>query len=419
MPWYDVWGTAMTYPHFAVGWAWALDTPYKWTKQIPSFFGGTRQGMAISWPAKIKDKGGTRWQFHHVIDIVPTLLEVAGIQAPGMVDGVAQKPIEGVSLAYTFDEANANSPSPHTTQYFEMLGVQGLYNEGWMLSAVPIRAPWQLETKAVTDPASAFKFELYELSKDWTQYTDVAAANPLRVQEMKDLMFGEFAKYQVLPLDASASTRFVTPRPSAAAGRTVFNYSGSVISIPNGNQPSLLNTSYTITAEIDVPEGGAEGLIVGEGGRFVGYGLYLLRGKPVFTYNLLDLKRTRWEGPDALAPGKHRIVYDFKYDGLGEATLAYNNLSGVGRGGTGTLTVDGKLVSTEKLERSLPLVLPLDQTFNIGSAGATPVDDRDYQVPFAFTGKIDKVTIALDPPKLTADDIRKLDAANRAAQDNQ
>ena len=252
MPWYDLWGGPMTYPHFAIGWAWALDTPYKWTKQIPSFFGGTRQGMAISWPAKITDKGGTRWQFHHVIDVVPTLLEVTGIQAPFTVDGVAQKPIEGVSFAYTFDKANADAPSPHHTQYFEMLGVQGLYNNGWMLSAVPIRAPWELETKAVLDPASAFKFELYDLSKDWTQYTDVAAANPLRVQEMKDLMFGEFAKYQVLPLNASAAPRFVTPRPSAAAGRTVFNYSGSVVSIPNGNQPSLLNTSYTITADIDV-----------------------------------------------------------------------------------------------------------------------------------------------------------------------
>ncbi len=166
-----------------------------------------------------------------------------------------------------------------------------------------------------------------------------------------------------------------------------------------------------------MPQGGAEGMIVNEGGRFVGYGLYLLKGKPVFTYNLLDLKRTRWEGPDALAPGKHTIVYGFKYDGLGEATLAYNNLSGVGRGGTGTLTVDGKVVSTEKLERSLPLVLPLDQTFNIGSAGSSPVDDHDYQVPFAFTGKIDKVTIALDPPTLTPDDIKKLEAADRAAQD--
>jgi arylsulfatase A-like enzyme len=148
MPFYDAWGSAVTYPHYAVGWAWAFDTPYKWTKQIPSFFGGTKQGMAISWPAKIKDKGGIRWQFHHVIDIVPTLLEVTGIPAPVMVDGVAQKPIEGVSMAYTFDKANANAPSRHRTQYFEMLSVQGLYNDGWMLSGVPIRAPWQLETKA-------------------------------------------------------------------------------------------------------------------------------------------------------------------------------------------------------------------------------------------------------------------------------
>jgi arylsulfatase len=417
MPWYDVWGTAQTYPHYAVGWAWAMDTPYKWTKQIPSFFGGTKQGMAISWPAKIKDKGGIRWQFHHVIDIVPTLLEVTGIPAPVMVDGIAQKPIEGVSLAYTFDKANADAPSRHHTQYFEMLGVQGLYNDGWMLSAVPIRAPWQLETKAVTDPATAFKFELYELSKDWTQYTDVAAANPRKVEQMKDLMFGEFAKYQVLPLDASASPRFVAPRPSQAAGRTIFNYSGSAVSIPDGNQPSILNTSYTITADIDVPQGGAEGVIVGEGGRFYGYALYLVKGKPVFTYNLLDLKRTRFEGTESLAPGKHTIEYDFKYDGLGAATLAYNVLSGVGRGGTGTLKVDGKVVSTQKLERTLPLVKPLDQSFDIGLSGPTPVDDRDYKVPFNFTGKINKVTIALDPPKLTPDDVKKLEAAQRAAQD--
>ena len=245
----------------------------------------------------------------------------------------------------------------------------------------------------------------------------MAAANPLKVQEMKDLMFGEFAKYQVLPLDASASPRFVAPRPSQAAGRKVFNYSGSTVSIPDGNQPSLLNTSYTITADIDVPQGGADGVIVGEGGRFFGWALYLLKGKPVFTYNLLDLKRTRWAGTEALAPGKHTIEYDFKYDGLGEATLAYNNLSGVGRGGTGTLKVDGKVVSTQKLERTLPLVKPLDQTFNIGSSGAHPVDDDDYKVPFKFTGTINKVTIALDPPKLTPDDVQKLKAAQRAAQD--
>src|SRR5262249_54494910 len=151
----DTWGSAKTYPNFAIGWAWALGTPYKWTKQIPSYFGGTRQGMAISWPAKIKDKGGIRNQFHHLIDIVPTLLEVTGIPAPVMVDGVSQKPIEGVSMAYTFDKANAGAPSRHHTQYFEMGGVQGLYHDGWMLSAVPLRAPWQMEVKAVLDPASA------------------------------------------------------------------------------------------------------------------------------------------------------------------------------------------------------------------------------------------------------------------------
>jgi hypothetical protein len=230
-------------------------------------------------------------------------------------------------------------------------------------------------------------------------------------------MFGEFAKYQVLPLDGSASSRFVTPRPSLAAGRKVFNYSGTPVSIAEGNQPSLLNTSYTITADIEVPQGGGDGVIVDEGGRFWGYGLYLLKGKPVFTYNLLDLKRTRWEGTDALTPGRHTIEYDFKYDGLGEATLAYNNTSGVGRGGTGTLKVDGTVVSTQKLDASLPLVKPLDVAFDIGLSSANPVDDHDYQVPFNFNGKINKVTIVLDPPKLTPEDVQKLEAAERSASD--
>ena len=347
MKWYDVWGSDQTYNHFAVPWSWAFDTPYKWMKQIPSFFGGTRQGMAISWPGHIKDKGGLRWQFHHVIDIVPTILEVTGIPAPVMVDGIAQKPIEGVSLAYTFDKANADAPSPHHTQYFEMLGVQGLYNDGWMLSGVPVRPPWELLGTAILDPASAYKFELYDVRHDWTQYTDVAAQNPAKVREMTDLMFAEFAKYQVLPLDASVATRMVTPRPSMSGGRKVFTYSGEPVSgIPRGTAPSVLNTSYTITAEIDVPKGGAEGMIVTDGGRFGGYGLYILKGKPVFLWNLLDLKRVRWEGKEALAPGKHRLEYDFKYDGLGFATLAFNNISGIGRPGTGTLKVDGKAVST-------------------------------------------------------------------------
>ena len=414
MPYYDVWGTDKTYPHYAIGWAWAFDTPYKWNKQIPTFFGGTKNGMAISWPARIKEKGGTRWQFHHVIDIVPTLLEVTGIPAPIMVDGVGQKPIEGVSLAYTFDGANANAPSPHRTQYFEMMSVQGLYNDGWMLSAVPIRPPWEVAVAAVADPATAYKFELYELSKDWTQFTDVSAAHPEKMQQMRDLMFGEFAKHQVLPLDGSLSTRFVVPRPSMSAGRKVFNYSGSVDApIPNGSQPNLMNTSYTITAEIDVPEGGAEGMLVDLGGRYGGYGLYLLKSKPVFMYNFVGLERTRWEGPQALAPGKHTLVFDFKYDGLGAETLAYNNLSGVGRGGTGTLSADGKVVATTKMAHTTPLTYDLDDTFAVATSAETPLDDADYKVPFPFTGKLTKLTIAVDEPKLTPADIKKMQEAAR------
>jgi hypothetical protein len=418
MKFYDAWGTNQTYPHYAVAWAWAFDTPYKWTKQIPSFFGGTRNGMTISWPGHITDKGGVRNQFHHVIDIVPTILEATGIPAPVMVDGIAQKPIEGVSLAYSFDKANTDAPSPHKTQYFEMMGVQGFYSDGWMLSAVPLRPPWDLLGKAILDPAIAYKFELYDVRHDWTQYNDVAAANPTKVQEMKDLMFGDFAKYQVLPLDASVATRLVAPRPNLSAGRRVFTYSGEpIVGIPDSAAPNLLNTSYTITADIDVPQGGAEAMIVTEGGRMGGYGLYLLKGKPMFTWNLLDLKRVKWQGPDALAPGKHTIVYDFKYDGLGFATLAFNNMSGIGRGGTGTLTVDGKVVSTQTMERSVPLALPIDETFDIGSDTGTPVDDQDYQTPFGFTGTINKLSISVEPPKLTPDDVKKLSDANRAAQD--
>ncbi len=431
MKWYDAWGSQQTYNHMAVPWAWAFDTPYKWTKQVPSFFGGTRQGMAISWPGHVADKGGIRPQFHHVIDIVPTILEATAIPAPVMVDGVAQKPIEGVSMAYSFDKPNANAPSPHHTQYFEMMGVQGLYNDGWMLSAVPQRAPWDLLGAAIQDPASAYKFELYDVRNDWTQYSDVAAVQPGKVQEMRVLMFAEFAKHQVLPLDASVATRVVTPRPSVTGGRTAFVYSGEPITgITHGTAPSLLNTSYTITAEIEIPapsgeqrlgiaapQAKAEGMIVTDGGRFGGYGMYLLKGKPVFVWNLLDLKRVRWEGPEELAAGKHTLEFDFKYDGLGFATLAFNNLSGIGRPGTGTFKVDGNVVATQTVERTIPLLLPIDETFDIGSDTGTPVDDRDYQVPFKFNGKIEKLTVKVKPPVLTAADKRKLEEAYRAAQD--
>jgi len=418
MKFYDAWGTDQTYPHFAVGWAWAFDTPFKWTKQISSYFGGTRQGMAISWPASITDKGGIRNQFHHVIDIVPTILELTGIPAPVMVDGVAQTPIDGVSMAYTFDKANANAPSKHTTQYFEMFGVRALYHDGWMLSTVPINPPWNMLGAAISDPANAFTWELFDISKDWTQNNNLAATNPAKLRAMQDQLWVELSKYQVLPLDSSVATRVVAPRPNPTAGRTTFTYSGETVTgIPRAVAPNLLNTSYTLTAEVTIPQGGAEGMINTLGGRFGGYGFYLLKGKPVFVWNLLGLKRVRWEAPEALSPGKHTLEFDFKYEGLGFATLALNNISGIGHGGTGVLKVDSKVVASQKMEHTIPLVLPLDESFDIGIDTLTGVDDNDYQPPFKFTGKIDKLTIAVDRPKLTPEDVQRLKEAEAKAAD--
>jgi arylsulfatase len=405
---YDAWGSDLTYPHMAVGWTWAFDTPFKWTKQIASHFGGTRQGMCVAWPNRIKDKGGIRHQFHHVIDIVPTILELTGIQAPVTVDGLAQKPIEGVSMAYTFDAVNADAPSRHKTQYFEMMGVRALYHDGWIACTTPQRPPWDVLGPVLQDPANAYKWELYDLGKDWTQFDDVAAKFPDRLRDLQERLWVEVAKYQVLPLDASVATRLVAERPNIAAGRRVFTYSGELTGIPPGDAPNVLNTSYTISADVEIPEGGAEGMIHTNGGRFGGYGFYLLKGKPVFLWNLVDLKRVRWEGPEALAPGTHTLEFDFRYDGLGFATLAFNNLSGIGRSGTGVLRVDGKEVARQKMERTIPLVLPWDETFDVGADTGTPVDDKDYQVPFRFTGKLDKLTLKIDPPKLTAEDVKKL-----------
>ena len=409
---YDAWGTDQTYPHMAVPWAWAFDTPFSWTKQISSHWGGVRQGMAIAWPGHITDKGGIRNQFHHMIDIVPTILEATGIPAPNVVDGIPQKPIEGVSMMYTFDKANANAPSTHHTQYFEMMGDHAIYHDGWIASTKVMRPPWVTAGPVSQDPAS-FPWELYDLTKDWTQFENVAAKYPDKLKEMDRLFWAEAAKYQVLPLDASVATRLVAPRPNLSAGRNVFTYNSPVTGTPYGDAPSILNTSYNFKAEVEVPQGGADGMIVTCGGRFGGYGFYVLKGKPVFTWNLVDLKRVRWEGNEALAPGKHTLEFDFKYNGLGPGTIAFNNMSGIGQGGTGVLKVDGNAVATQTMEHTLPLILQWDENFDIGSDTGTPVDDRDYQVPFTFTGKLDKLTLTLDRPQLTPADIEKLKAAQR------
>ena len=410
---YDAWGTEQTYPHMAVGWAWAFDAPFSWTKQIASHLGGIRQGMAISWPQVIKDKGGIRSQFHHVIDIVPTILEAAHVKAPATVDGIKQSPIEGVSMMYTFDKKNANAPSTHHTQYFEMFADRAVYHDGWMASTKVMRPPWDATGNLAADPL-AYPWELYDLSRDYSQSTDLATQNPQKLKEMQTLFMQEAKKYQVLPLDASVVTRVITPRPSITAGRDVFTWTMPLTGTPMGAAPSVLNTSYTIKAEVEIPEGGAEGMLITQGGRFGGYGFYLLKNKPVFTWNLLDLRRVRWEGPD-LTPGRHTLEYDFQYDGLGFATLEFARFSGIGRGGTGVLKVDGQVVATEKMEHTIPYLLQLDESLDIGSDTLTGVNDADYKPPFKFTGKLKKVTLTLDRPKLTPADIAKLQAAQGAA----
>jgi len=413
MKWYDVWGTEQTYNHMSAGWSWAFDTPFDWFKQNASRFGGTNQNMVVSWPARIKDKGGLRQQFIHVIDVAPTLLEATGIHAPESVDGIKQKPIEGTSFAYTFDAKNAKTPSHHHTQYFEMMGQWALYHDGWVLSTKVNRAPWEAFGAANTDPLNNQVLQLYDLNKDFSQSQDIADKYPKKVKEMKQMFIAEARKYQVFPLDASVAARIVAPRPNITAGRTEFVYTRPQVGIPQGDSPFILDSSYTITAEIDVPQGGAEGMILTSGGRFAGYGFYLLKSKPVFLWNLIDLERIKWEGPEALTPGKHTVEFDFKYDGLGVGTLAFNNMSGLGRPGTGTLKVDGKVVDTKEMKRTLPMILQWDESFDIGSDTLTGVNDADYKPPFPLTAKLNKLTITVDRPKLSPDDIKKLEAAMR------
>jgi len=409
---YDVWGSNHTYNHMAVPWTWAFNTPFSWTKQVASHFGGTRNGMAISWPAMIKDKGGIRHQFHHVIDVVPTILEATRIRAPKVVDGIPQKPIEGTSMLYTFDRKNAAAASTRKTQYFEMMGDHAIYHDGWIASTKVMRPPWVTLVKGISDPTK-FPWELYDLRSDWTQTNDVAGRNPQKLKEMQELFWREAKRYQVEPLDATVVQRLLTPRPSVTAGRNVFTWTAPLTGTPNGDAPSVLNTSYNFKAEVEVPEGGGDGVLITQGGRFAGYGFYLLKGKPVFTWNLVDLKRIRWEGQDTLSPGKHVLEFDFKYDGLGMGTLVYGSPSGIGRSGTGVLKVDGKVVAEQKMERTIPLILQWDENLDIGADTGTPVDDRDYQVPFAFTGKIGKITLSIDRPVLTPEDIKKLREATR------
>jgi arylsulfatase A-like enzyme len=403
---YDQWGLPGTEPHMAVAWAWAFDTPFKWTKQVASHFGGTRQGIAISWPEVIKDKGGIRNQFHHVIDIAPTILEATRIRAPARVNGIKQAPIEGVSMMYTFDQANANVPSRRTTQYFEILGYRGIYHDGWYAATTPPIAPWSpVLGVTLPDVLTGYKWELYNLTEDYSQAKDLAAAYPDKVKELQKIFMREAEKYQVFPLDNRGFVRMTTPRPSATAGRTEFVYTGEISGIPSGNAPPFLGRSFTITAEIRVSVAGAEGMLATQGGQTSGYGLYLVNSRPVFTYNLLDLERFRWEAPP-LTPGTHTIVFNFTYNG-----------PGMGKGGTGVLEVDGVKRDTKKIPRTIPFTMPFDETFDVGVDTRTGVNEADYRPPFRFTGAIDKVTFKIGPEQFTENDRMVIQHALNRARD--
>jgi arylsulfatase len=415
MKFYDVWGTERTYNHMSAGWSWAFDTPFDWFKQNASRLGGVNQNMVISWPKRIKDKGGLRQQFIHVIDVLPTILEATGIPAPEIVDGIRQKPIEGTSFLYTFDQGNAKAPSRHKTQYFEMMGQWALYHDGWLLSTKVDRAPWDAFGPANPDPLNNQVFQLYDLTKNFNQSEDIADQHPDKVAEMRRMFVEEAKKYQVFPLNASVAARVAAQRPSLTAGLNELVYTRPMTGVPQGDAPFLLNTSYSLTADITVPQQGAEGMIATSGGRFAGWGFYLLNGRPVFNWNLLNLDWVKWEAPQALSPGRHKLEFNFKYDGLGLETIKFNSFAGVGKGGTGTLKVDGTVVAQKRMEKTIPIILQWDESFDIGSDTITGIDDSDYLPPFPLSAKLNKLTIRIDRPQLSPADIKKLEAGMKTA----
>jgi arylsulfatase A-like enzyme len=379
----DELGGPKHYNHFPSAWAHAMDTPFQWTKQVASHFGGTRNPMIVSWPARIKDRGGLRQQFLHVVDIVPTLYEVVGVTPPLELNGVPQKPIEGISFAYTFDDSTAKSR--RTTQYFEMAAARGLYHDGWMASAIAF-VPWQ-PIRTGFDPDKQ-KWELYDITHDFSQADDVAAANPQKLRELQDLWWSEAAKYNVLPLDWRAVERLnseLMGRPSLSGDRRTFTYYPGQVALPNDAAPRILNRSWTLTADIDVPESGVEGMIATHGGLVGGYGLYVREGKLTFVYNYLALERYTVAATTPVPKGKVQIKIDFAYHGaVGE----------LGKGATVSMTANGTKVAEGELPGTIPIQISLGEGFDIGMDVGSPVE-FNYKLPFKFTGNIEKVTIDL------------------------
>jgi arylsulfatase A-like enzyme len=383
----DQLGGPLHYNHMPVPWSWAFNAPFQWTKRYASHFGGIRNGMVMSWPDRIKDIGGLRDQFHYVTDIMPTILEATGVQAPDAINGVKQLPIDGTSMVYTWDDAKAKGR--RTTQMFEMFGNRGIYHDGRMASTTPLVFAWEPEPKGVTP--ESFNWELYNLDEDFTQGNDLAKAMPEKLKQMEELWWAEAGRNNTLPLNFSpqATVEAVFQKPSLTRGHTHFVYHQGTVRIPEGTAPTMKNTSYTITAKLDVPEKSAEGVIVTQGGRFAGWGLVVLDGKPVWAYKCTQQPQDgiRITGAEKLAAGHHTLTVDFTYDGKpGE----------VGKGGTYVLAVDGNKVAETKISHTVPYIYSVDETLDIGEDRGTPIlEDYDDRMPFAYNGNIESVTIDL------------------------
>jgi arylsulfatase len=373
---YDEWGSESTYPHFSAGWAVAMDAPFAWTKQVASDFGGTRNGMVICWPAGINAKGEIRSQFGHVIDIAPTVYEVTSIPSPKMVNGIAQDPIEGTSLAYTFNDAGASEQ--HKVQYFEMFGNRGIYQDGWYARTIH-RAAWSMKSY---NTLQEDKWELYNTTEDFSLANDLSAQDPDRLKSMQDLFMQQAEKYHVLPIDDRLLIRTNADsvgRPTVLGKRTSLTLGEGMRGMGVDVFISLRNTSFTITADVEVNAAG-NGVIVCQGGRFGGLSLYLKNGKPVFTYNYLGMESTDIAAAQGLKPGKYQIVFDFKYDG-----------GGAGKGGLGTMTVNGSKVAEGRIPRTQPGIFSVDDLADVGVDDGTWV--ADYGASAKFNGKVDKVTV--------------------------
>ncbi|HKQ98305.1 MAG TPA: arylsulfatase [Candidatus Polarisedimenticolia bacterium] len=380
----DEWGSPKTFPHFAVGWALAGDTPFQWTKQVASHFGGTRNPLIVHWPARVKAHGEVRSQFGHVVDVAPTALEAAGIPQPVSVDGTKQYPMDGVSLVYAFDDPAA--AERHTTQYFEMFGNRAIYHDGWV-AATRHSIPWKMaEMPKFEDD----KWELYHVAEDFSQANDLAASNPEKLKELQALFEKEAIRNHVYPIDDRRSERFdpaIAGRPDLLGGRTSMTLYEGMTGISENAFINLKSRSHSVTADVDLPKPGAQGVIIAQAGRFGGWSVYMKAGRARFTYNYGGLEWTTIESPQPLAPGKHTIRYEFTWGG-----------GAPGSGGTARLLVDGKSVGEKTINKMMPYAYSADEGTDVGMDRETPVTEDYKEGDNRFTGHILKVTAEATPP---------------------